>query len=111
MTGYIWIIRAYAEAVHDRQLAEHGGGTGLRDENALESALARPYVLQDLGPQRALGQREPAAALVVAAPPAHAVEPQETQLTHVHDSRHLGQDVAEDRASASTPAGDVQHRQ
>jgi death-on-curing protein len=41
MTGYVWVTRAYVEAVHDRQLAEHGGGTGLRDENALESALAR----------------------------------------------------------------------
>jgi death-on-curing protein len=41
MTGYVWGTRAYVEAVHDRQLAEHGGGTGLRDENALESALAR----------------------------------------------------------------------
>jgi death on curing protein len=29
-------------AVHDRQLAEHGGGTGMRDRNILESALARP---------------------------------------------------------------------
>ena len=49
MTGYIWIIRAYVEAVHDRQLAEHGGGTGLRDENALESALARPQNLAHYG--------------------------------------------------------------
>ena len=49
MTGYIWIIRAYAEAVHDRQLAEHGGGTGLRDENVLESALARPRNLAHYG--------------------------------------------------------------
>lgn len=49
MTGYIWIIRAYVEAVHDRQLAEHGGGTGLRDENALESALARPRNLAHYG--------------------------------------------------------------
>jgi death-on-curing protein len=29
-------------AVHDRQLAEHGGGTGVRDVGGLESALARP---------------------------------------------------------------------
>ena len=49
MTGYIWIIRTYVEAVHDRQLAEHGGGTGLRDENALESALARPRNLAHYG--------------------------------------------------------------
>lgn len=31
-----------ALAVHDRQLAEHGGGAGLRDAGLLESALARP---------------------------------------------------------------------
>jgi len=31
-----------ALAVHDRQLAEHGGGAGIRDEALLESALARP---------------------------------------------------------------------
>ncbi len=33
---------ADALAIHDRQLAEHGGGTGLRDRSMLESALARP---------------------------------------------------------------------
>jgi death-on-curing protein len=42
MTGYVWVSRDIIEAVHDRQLAEHGGGGGLRDENVLESALARP---------------------------------------------------------------------
>ena len=29
-------------AIHDEQLAEHGGATGLRDAGLLESALARP---------------------------------------------------------------------
>ena len=29
-------------AIHDRQLAEHGGAEGLRDESLLHSALARP---------------------------------------------------------------------
>lgn len=42
MTGIVWVTREYAEAVHDRQLAEHGGGTGIRDDGLLESALARP---------------------------------------------------------------------
>ena len=37
------------EAVHERQIAEHGGGAGLRDENALESALARPLNLVRYG--------------------------------------------------------------
>lgn len=38
----IWIERELALAVHDRQLAEHGGGVGLRDSGGLDSALARP---------------------------------------------------------------------
>ena len=38
----VWINRALALAIHDRQLAEHGGGIGVRDEGLLESALARP---------------------------------------------------------------------
>ncbi|MDQ3039134.1 MAG: type II toxin-antitoxin system death-on-curing family toxin [Pseudomonadota bacterium] len=38
----VWITRALALAIHDRQLAEHGGGSGVRDEGLLESALARP---------------------------------------------------------------------
>lgn len=38
----IWIEKDVALAIHDRQLAEHGGGTGIRDVGMLESALARP---------------------------------------------------------------------
>jgi hypothetical protein len=30
------------QAIHDRQIAEHGGGDGLRDGGLLSSALARP---------------------------------------------------------------------
>ncbi|WP_374408294.1 type II toxin-antitoxin system death-on-curing family toxin [Pelagerythrobacter sp.] len=41
-TEPIWLGNDIALAVHDRQLAEHGGGSGLRDGGALESALARP---------------------------------------------------------------------
>ena len=37
-----WLEVELALAIHDRQLAEHGGGAGLRDAGALESALARP---------------------------------------------------------------------
>lgn len=37
----IWIERPLAIAIHERQLAEHGGGTGIRDDNLLDSALAR----------------------------------------------------------------------
>lgn len=38
----MWLETEVALAIHDRQLAEHGGGTGLRDTGALESAIARP---------------------------------------------------------------------
>ncbi len=36
-------------AVHDRQLAEHGGAAGVRDMKLLESALARPRQLVAYG--------------------------------------------------------------
>lgn len=38
----VWLSSQIAFAIHDRQLAEHGGGEGLRDQGALESALTRP---------------------------------------------------------------------
>ena len=38
----LWLDAEVALAIHDRQLAEHGGGTGVRDAGMLESALARP---------------------------------------------------------------------
>jgi death on curing protein len=37
----LWLTRVAVEAMHHDQLQEHGGLPGLRDENALESALAR----------------------------------------------------------------------
>jgi death-on-curing protein len=45
----LWIERALALAIHDRQLAEHGGVPGVRDENLLASALARPQQLLHYG--------------------------------------------------------------
>jgi len=39
-----WLSRVVIDAIHDEQLREHGGLSGIRDENALESALARPKV-------------------------------------------------------------------
>jgi death-on-curing protein len=36
------LSRLVIDAIHTDQLREHGGLRGLRDENALESALARP---------------------------------------------------------------------
>lgn len=38
----VWISTTLAIAIHDRQLAEHGGGTGVRDVGLLEAALAPP---------------------------------------------------------------------
>jgi len=49
MSGWIWIERAVILAVHDMQLAEHGGSSGVRDANLLESALARPVNLDAYG--------------------------------------------------------------
>lgn len=41
----VWIDKQLALAIHDRQLSEHGGSTGVRDDKLLESALARPQQL------------------------------------------------------------------
>jgi len=38
----IRLSRELILAIHDEQLAEHGGASGTRDEGLLESALARP---------------------------------------------------------------------
>jgi death on curing protein len=38
----VWLSRELILAVHDEQLAEHGGAGGIRDEGLFESALARP---------------------------------------------------------------------
>ena len=38
----VWLSRQLILAVHDEQLAEHGGAPGIRDDGLLESALARP---------------------------------------------------------------------
>ena len=37
-----WLTRVVVDAIHTEQVREHGGLAGIRDENALESALARP---------------------------------------------------------------------
>ncbi len=42
MTEIVWIDRPEVLAIHARQLDEHGGASGLRDLDLLESALARP---------------------------------------------------------------------
>lgn len=40
-----WLETATVRLFHKRQLAEHGGMAGLRDENMLMSALAKPQQL------------------------------------------------------------------
>ena len=45
MKHWVWIDPRAISAIHDEQLAEHGGAAGLRDANLLESALARPMNL------------------------------------------------------------------
>lgn len=41
----VWLEKPLVLAIHERQLAEHGGGSGVRDETLLESALAQPQQL------------------------------------------------------------------
>lgn len=46
---WTWLEAALIHAVHEEQLAEHGGGSGVRDANLLASALARPEQLPHYG--------------------------------------------------------------
>ena len=45
----VWLELALVLAIHDRQIAEHGGSAGVRDDGLLESALARPQQLHAYG--------------------------------------------------------------
>lgn len=42
---HIWVDLQVVLAIHDEQVAEHGGASGVRDRGLLESALARPQSL------------------------------------------------------------------
>jgi death-on-curing protein len=44
-----WLLESVVLDIHEVQLAEHGGATGLRDEGLLRSALARPQNLLAYG--------------------------------------------------------------
>lgn len=59
MTDWRWIAPKTVHALHDRQLAEHGGLDGVRDQGLVESALVRPINLAAYG--------EPDAAALAAA--------------------------------------------
>ena len=56
---WVWVALAVAEAAHLEQLAEHGGGQGVRDARLLDSAMARAQNLAAYG--------EPDAAALAAA--------------------------------------------
>lgn len=45
MTAWQWVAKAVVLAIHEEQLAEHGGAAGLRDQGLLDSALSRPLNL------------------------------------------------------------------
>ena len=45
MSGWVWLSPQVLLAAHDEQLAEHGGVSGIRDQNLFESALAGPQNL------------------------------------------------------------------
>jgi death on curing protein len=50
MKERVWIDERDALTIHERLLALHGGGSGIRDDRLLKSALARPrqhYAYED----------------------------------------------------------------
>ena len=49
MAEIIWLLEETVRAVHSRQISEHGGKPGIRDEGLLLSALARPQNLAAYG--------------------------------------------------------------
>ena len=49
MSDWSWVANAVALAVHREQIAEHGGGDGVRDFGLFESAMARPQNLTAYG--------------------------------------------------------------
>jgi len=49
MPKTVWLLEETITAIHHRQIAEHGGSEGLRDEGLLLSALARPQNLLAYG--------------------------------------------------------------
>lgn len=42
MPEIVWLLEEAVRAIHERQIAEHGGSSGVRDQGLLLSALARP---------------------------------------------------------------------
>ena len=57
---WTWVLESVALAIHEAQLAEHGGMAGIRDEGLFLSAMARPQNVA------AYGERPDAADLAAA---------------------------------------------
>jgi death-on-curing protein len=49
VNGVVWLTADVILAIHDEQIAEHGGAEGLRDVALFESALARPHNFASYG--------------------------------------------------------------
>ena len=49
MSEWVWLNRDVVIAIHEVQLAEHGGGAGVRDAGLLDSALSKPHQLHHYG--------------------------------------------------------------
>ena len=49
MIDWIWVESEVAVSAHRNQLAEHGGGDGIRDRALFDSAMARPQNLVAYG--------------------------------------------------------------
>jgi len=61
-----WVLRDAVIAIHGRQIAEHGGSDGVRDQGLLLSALARPENLYDQSDNRDLAALAAAYAFGIA---------------------------------------------
>jgi len=48
-SAWRWVAENVVYAIHDEQIAEHGGMAGVRDKALLLSALARPQHLEAYG--------------------------------------------------------------
>ena len=59
MADWRWVLKEVALALHEEQLAEHGGPAGIRDHSLLEKAIDRP--------RNIAARSEPDAARIAAA--------------------------------------------
>lgn len=65
MSEPVWVRLNVAVAIHKREIAEHGGSDGIRDQGLLESAMARP--------QNVYAYSEDASIFTLAASYAHGI--------------------------------------